>query len=155
MATPAWEPIFHYLGYMPTEPGVNTFQVGSFPSAPIEIQVYSYISVQGLDPKFERGYYEVYTQSTDGSKKFACYMNVANVNDTVLNSDNFWLPYGDGIDTNVYVQLISAEGSTGMNPKKPRRKNVKGLLKDFVNQRRTDDDEVHGELYVTGYRTRT
>lgn len=155
-AAPAWEPFFDNLGEIPIDTAVHTFQPASgLPANTNEIQIYAYISIHGLDPEFERGYYQVYTRSTDGTKTFACYMNVANVQDTVLNSDNFWLPYGEGIDPAVYVQLMGAEGSKGMNPKKPQRKKRKGDMKEFVNQRRTDTDEIHGELYVTGYRVKS
>ena len=154
-ASPAWFPTFNYLGQLPDDEDVHTFQVTvSLPPNTTEIQVYAYISVQGLEPSFKRGYYTVYTQSTDGSQNFACYMNIANVNDTVLNSDNFWLPYGEGIKSAVFMQLVSSEGA-GLKAKKPRRKNTKGDMKEHVNQRDDEPDQVYGEAFVTGYRTRS
>ena len=155
-ATPAWMPTFGYLGQLPGDETVRTYQVtASLPSETKEIQVYAYISVQELEPSFKRGYYAVYTESTDGAQRFTCYMNIANVNDTVLNSDNFWLPYGEGIKPAVYMQLVSAEGSQGLKTKKPLRKNPKGDMKEHVNQRDDEPDQVYGEAYVTGYRVRS
>ena len=152
-ASPAWYPSFGYLGQLPDDTSaVRAYQVTvSLPSTTTEIQVYAYISVQGLQPSFKRGYYAVYTESIDGSQSFRCYMNIANVNDTVLNSDNFWLPYGEGIKPFVFVQLVSSS-EEGLKAKKPPRKNTKGDMKEHVYQRDDEPDQVYGEAFVTGYR---
>lgn len=157
MANPAWIPAMDYLGHLPDDTvGIQTFPVpDSVPATATEIQVYAYISVQGLDPQFKRGYYEVYTKATQSGAEFKCYLNIANVQDTVLNSDNFWLPYGEGIDKAVYVRLASAEGTTNMKTKKPKRKCPKGDMKEHLNQRDDDDDQIFGEAFVTGYKVKS
>jgi len=158
---PAWYPPASglvYLGHLPDETSITeTFQIDSslLPANACEIQIYAYISVQGLDPGFKRGYYEVYTRSTDQKYEFKCFMNIANVNDTVLNSDNFWLPFGEGIDPAIYVRLVSSDGVKGMNPRKPKRKKARGDMKEHVNQRDNDDDQVFGEAFLTGYRVKS
>lgn len=156
MATsPAWYPTLGYIGQLPDDVNtVHTFEVtASLPPDTVEIQLYAYISVQGLDPSFERGYYAIYTESTEGSQRFSCYMNIANVNDTVLNSDNFWLPYGNGIKPAVYMQLFSSGGD--LKAKKPKRKATKGDMKEHLNQRDDEPDIIYGEAFVTGYRTKS
>ena len=153
-ASPAWYPISDYLGQLPDDETIHTYKVTKpIPPEVTEIQLYAYISVQGLEPTFQRGYYEIYTESNDGSQKFVCFLNIANVNDTVLNSDNFWLPYGDGIKPAVFMQLVSSGG--GLKAKKPKRKNTKGDMKEHVNQRDDELDQVYGEAFVTGYRIRS
>jgi len=45
-----------------------------------------------------RGYYEIFTKKNENSEEYTNYMNVASVNDSIVNSINCWLPYGEGIN---------------------------------------------------------
>ena len=155
-AAPAWIPISGYIGQLPDDEDLHSYDITStLPANTTEIQIYAYISVQGLEPSFERGYYTVYTESLDGKTQFACYLNVAKINDTVLNSDNFWLPYGEGIKPTVFMQLKSSESSKGLKAKKPRKKSTKGDMKEQLKQRDDDDDQIYGEAFLSGYKVRS
>ena len=151
----AWMPTYQNLGHLPH--GIATsesFQVegSTVPQQTTEIQVYAYISLHGLDQTFQRGYYEIYTESEDGKSKFMCYMNLANVNDSIVNSDNIWLPFGNGIKPKVFVTLQCADGCTGLNPKKPPKKNHTGSMKEHCNVRSSDQEDIFAEAFITVYK---
>jgi len=90
-------------------------------------------------------------------------MNVASVNDSIVNSVNCWLSYGDGIDPVVYVRLMSGDDSSsadsastkgnGIIVKKPIKKSYKKHdLREYARQYPSDDEEIVGKLFLTGYR---
>ena len=155
--TPAWSTVDPpgYVGHLPDSSiiGPIKYQVTTkLPQNTKEIQVYAFISLHGMEPGFKRGYYAIYTESNDESQKFKCFMNIANVNDTVVNSDNFWLPYGEGIKPAVFMELISPEG---LKPKKPQKKKAKGDMKEYAWQSDDETEHVYAQAFVTGYRTRS
>ena len=138
------------LGHLPLDIGTISFDVTNVAVLQLakEIQVYAYISLHGLDQTFQRGYYEIYTESDDGKMKFSCYMDVANVNDSVINSDNMWLPFGAGIKKKVFITLHGADGSKGLKPKKSMKKNDTGSMKKHCNE------DIFAEAFITGYKVK-
>jgi len=165
----AYTPVMSELGEMPLETGVSTINPVKvdgelLPSDVYEIQVYAFISVQGgqLDG-VHRGYYEIFTKKSDNSELYTNYMNVASVKDSIVNSINCWLPYGEGIDPIVWVRLVSGDDSSsgdsasakgkGIILNKPVKKSYKKHdLKEYARQRPSDDEEIVGQLFLTGYR---
>ena len=73
----AWYPTFGYMGHLPMQLSDGetmpvAFKVQTDPPLPsntTEVQVYAYISVQEMEPGFQRGYYEIYTESIDGKQR--------------------------------------------------------------------------------------
>lgn len=122
--------------------------------APNEILIYTFITLEDTAPSLHRGFYNIYTQKQDGTQ-YALYMNVAMTKDTVINSQNLWLPYGDGFEPYVYAVLYGPEG-TELKPLKKRvkkfQKDGKEDLKAYKEQRPDDEETVVGQVFVTGYK---
>ena len=114
----------------------------------------TFITLQDASPDFHRGYYIISTKRKDDTGQYKFYMNVANVQDTVVNSGNFWLPWGDEIVPNVYVTLIGA-GSAKLSSKKKAVKNCKGkdadcVMAEYARQKHDDKEEVVAQIFLTG-----
>ena len=153
-AAPAWSPFFQYLGHLPvTKVGAETYPVNIPAQNVSEIQVYAFVSIQNapVNKDFHRGYFEIYT--IKDSTKYACYMNVAGVSDTIVNSDNVWLPFGDGFKPNVYV---SFNGDSDLIPAGTTVKSSGVTCIEDIAKSRTaaDEEEIFAEAFVTGYRCR-
>lgn len=146
-----WVPTQISLGELPT-----TGEEVQYPVAvnANQILVYAFISLHDLDNNpFQRGYYEIYTKGTDGTE-YKYYMNVAfggSSGDTTINSGNFWLPYGAGIQPGVFVRLIGVE----MKHKKPQKslagKTFSAVMQEFSKQT-PEGDAIYSFMFVTGYR---
>jgi len=153
MATsPAWNPIMHHLGHLPvTNVGAQTYPVNIPAQNVSEIQVYAFVSIQNapVNKDFRRGYFEIYTMKD--STKYPCYMNVAGVGDTIINSDNVWLPFGEGFEPNVY---ISFQGDGDLIPAGTTVKPSGVTSIQDISKPRTaaDEKEMFAEAFVTGYR---
>ncbi len=137
----SWLPATLLLGDLPQEPGDQRAYEVPPPNIaggkPNQVLVYSFITVHEVDPGFQRGYYTISTETLDGGKKYTYYMNVASAAGTVLNSGNFWLPYGDGIKPYVYVELVNAGGA--------------GSPASIKSKGKKQADGVEGQVFVTGY----
>lgn len=96
---------------------------------PNEILVYMFTTLENkTSNSLQRGYYTVYTEKNDGTKcKF--YMNVAMTNNVNINSENFWLPYGEDFKPHVYVILTGVNGATF-----------------------SESTTAVGEVFITGYK---
>lgn len=131
-------PTEHKLGYLPLKAGETaTYEVSGLTdvnTTPSEIMLYAYITLKGTASSLQRGYYIVYTKKLDGTQ-FKFYMNFAMTNDTIINSENFWLPYGQDFEPSVYVTLIAADGAELQ-----------------LDQHPCDDRVSVGEAFITGYR---
>ena len=158
----AYTPCMFDLGELPLEAGNSSIlplDTLGLPSDIYEIQVYAFISVQGAQlDGIHRGYYEIYSKKHDNSEMYKNYMNVASVNDSIVNSVNCWLPYGDGIDPIVYAGLVSGEETASTKGKRVTAKNPikksqkKHDLKEYAGQRPSDDEVIVGQVFLTGYR---
>jgi len=144
-----------YLGHLPV---TNVQEAQKYPlniTDPnvSEIQVYAFVSIQNapVNKDFHRGYYEIYTMR--GSTKYVCYMNVAGASDTIVNSDNVWLPFGEGFDKNVYIRF---QGDSDLIPAGTTVKSTGAKSIQDIAKRRTaaDEEEIYAQAYVTGCRCR-
>ena len=154
MAAPAWNPYFQNLGHLPvTNVGAQQFPLTIDPKTVREIQVYAFVSIQNapVNKDFHRGYYEIYTKR--GDVKYTCYMNVAGVSDTIVNSDNVWLPYGEGFDRNLYVTF---QGDSDLIPAGTTVKDSGIQSMQDIARRRTanNEKEIFAEVFVTGFKSR-
>lgn len=123
---------------------------------PKQLLAYAFITLDGVSPGFERGYYEIYTQSNDGVQ-YKFYLNVAKTSDAVLNSENIWMPYGTDFLKNVYVRLISADGAKirprGKEIKSCRGKDGATCMREHAGHGHNVANEVQvGQIFITGYR---
>ncbi len=138
----SWLPATLVLGDLPQEPGDQRAYEVPLPDIRLggklnQVLVYSFITVHEVDPGFQRGYYTIHTETLDGGKKYIYYMNVASAAGTVLNSGNFWLPFGDGIKPYVYVELVNAGGA--------------GSPASIKSKGKKQADVVEGQVFLTGY----
>jgi len=155
IATPTWTPYMEYLGHLPvTNVEVQKFPVNIQTPNVNEIQVYMYVSIQNapVNKDFHRGYYEIYTMR--GTTKYPCFMNVAGVSDTIVNSDNMWLPFGEGFDKNVYIAF---HGDSDLIPAGTTVKFFDAKSIEEIAKRRTaaDKEAIFAEAYVTGFRCKS
>lgn len=129
-----WESTELPIGSLPLVAGeTRKFDIPSDidQAIPKELLIYTFITVNNVPPGFRRGYYKIYTQRKNGTQ-YSFYMNVANTNDAVVNSENMWLPYGADFEKGVFVHLNAVEG-TEIAPK-------------------TKSEESVGEILITGYK---
>ena len=145
------------LGDLPLKVGeIATYDVSltDVDSAPSEILVYTFISLEDTAPSLHRGYYTVYTQKLDGTQ-FRFYMNVAMTKDAVINSENFWLPYGQDFKPYVYVTLNGPDGAD-ITPIKKKvkgcQKDASAAMKDYGCQHQHDEEIIVGRAFITGYK---
>ena len=124
-------------------------------STPSQLLVYAFITLEDANPTgFKRGYYEIYTKANDGTE-YKFYMNVALTNDTIINSENFWLPYGPNFERAVYVRLVGVPG-TSLKPKK-KVKSCKGkdcatVMKEHAGHNHDNEEGVQvGVIFLTGH----
>ena len=142
------------LGDLPLKVGeIATYEVRltDVDTAPSEILVYAFISLEDTASSFHRGYYTVYTQKLDGTQ-FKFYMNVAMTKDAVINSENFWLPYGQDFEPRVYVTLSGPHGAE-LKPKKKIKTSHKDgteAMKAYRHQHPRDEDVIIGQAMITG-----
>ena len=155
-----WLPTTHVLGEMPLKPGERAAYEVPWPNLAggkaNKVLVYTFITVQDAEEGMNRGYYTISTESLDGSKKYTYYMNVAFAGDTVVNSGNYWLPYGDGIKPYVFVELVSASKTTHLKPKGKSVKSCKGkdaesVLREYACQTGKEDEVIVGQVFLSGY----
>jgi len=78
-------------------------------------------------------------------------MNVAGANDTIIKSDNIWLPFGEGFDKNVYISFL---GDSDLIPAGATVKSFGAKsIQDIVKRRTAADEEaIFAEAFVTGCR---
>ena len=155
----AWVPIVSVLGDLPwTANHMKKFDIPKYidQMSPKQLLVYTFIAVDDATPGFQQGYYEVFTQSKDGTQ-FKLYMHVAMTKDAVLNSENMWLPYGPDFEKNVFVRLNGAQG-TKIAPKAKKIKSCHGkdaatVMKEHAGHSHDDADGVQvGQIMIAGYR---
>ena len=154
----SWLPLQETLGDLPLKVDPNAVQYPiTLSVAPSELLVYAFITLEDVLPTgFQRGYYEIFTRRNDGTE-FKFYMNVALTNNTVINSENVWLPYGAGFERAVYVRLVGTPG-TSLEPKK-KVKSCKGkdcatVLKEHAGHNHDNEEDVQvGVIFLTGYRS--
>lgn len=150
----SWTPTTLTLGDLPLKVGDQEAHPVPVPAnGASQLLVYAFISLEDSSQSFHRGFYDIYTQKKDGTK-YSFYMNVAMNKDTVINSGNFWLPFGPDFQPYVYITLNGADKAE-IKPKK-KVKSCKGkdgatALKHYCSQRASDDDEAVGEAYIIGY----
>ena len=151
------QPVVEVLGDLPLKAGeIVKYEVPlTGPAAQTkEILLYTFISLDDTAETFYRGYYMIYTKGLDG-KQYAFYMNVAKARDAVINSDNFWLPFGAGYESFVYASLISAEGAELKHKKKCAKKCGKSgqeAMKAYACEGPDDQETAVGQIMLTGYK---
>ena len=145
----AWTPVETYLGDLPTEPTT----VMPLP-IPVDVKgsqilVYSFITIQDIKDPLFTGYYRIFTKDEHGTEH-SMYMNAPYIQGTISNSENFWLPYGTGFDTSVYVSLVS-NGPIPSERKTQHRivpKRVEDLM--HAQTRLPKDQYIRGQVFITG-----
>lgn len=150
----SWTPTLKSLDELPLIPGdQKAYEVSDVQGK--DILVYAFITINEAEPGFKRGYYEIFTKSKDGNSKYSFYMNVACVNDTIVNSCNIWLPWGDAIEPFVYATLHSADE---IRPKKKvkgcKGKDARTIMREYKAQGAEDDEHIISHMFVTGYGTK-
>ena len=152
----SWTPTTVVLGDLPLKAGEQKAFPVNLPvkgATPTQLLVYTFISLEDSAESLHRGFYSIFTQNKEG-KQFPFYMNVAMTKDTVINSDNNWLPYGSDFQPFVYIKLNGAEGAE-VKPKK-KVKSCEGkdgatAMKEYSCQCPDDDEVVVGQAFIIGY----
>ena len=151
----SWNPVTLTLGDLPLKAGEQKVYPVPVPAnSASQLLVYAFISLEDSAQSFHRGFYDINTQTTDGTK-YSFYMNVAMNKDTVINSANFWLPFGPDFQPYVYITLNGAD-NTEIKPKKKVKscsgKDGATALKDYCSQRASDDEQAVGQAFIIGYK---
>ena len=150
----SWTPITNVLGDLPLKAGEQkAFPVNLPVPTPAQLLVYTFITLEDSAESLYRGYYTIFTQNKDG-KQFTFYMNVARTKDTVINSDNNWLPYGSDFQPFVYIKLNGPEGAE-VKPKK-KVKSCEGkdgatAMKEYSCHGPDDNEVIVGQAFIIGY----
>lgn len=155
-----WLPTTAVLGDMPLVPAHRVQYEVPIPNVlgakPNKVLVYAFITVQDAEQGLHRGYYVISTETLDGKTTYKYYMNMASASDTVINSGNYWLPFGENIKPYVYVELVSASPTTSLKPKGKGVKSCKGrdaeaVLREYACQTGAESEIIVGQVFLTGY----